>query len=65
MEATMSNDEAVEVRRVAQEAYGAESKHEDFAVLDDEDPDKIIDYDGKVTGYWVKARVWVPADWVK
>lgn len=61
----MTNDEAVEVRKVAQEAYGAESKHEDFSVIDEEDPEKILEDDGTPVGYWVKSRVWVPAGWVK
>jgi len=58
-------DIAVEVRRTAQEAYGAESKHEDFSVVDEIDPEEILEDDGTVVGYWVTARVWVPKEWVK
>lgn len=56
-------EQAAEIRRIAQMAYGDELGHDDFRVDDESIPEPANDYnDG---GYWVQARVWVPLSWVK
>lgn len=53
------SEEAAKVRAAAQEAWGEESNHVDVRVMDDEAPERVEH------GYWVKARLWVPDEWVE
>ena len=54
----MTPGEAAKVRAAAQEAWGEESNHVDVQVMGDETPERVEH------GYWVKARLWVPDEWV-
>jgi hypothetical protein len=49
---------ADKVRSLAQEAWGDESGHADVLVMPDP-PERVPG------GYWVKARLWVPDEWVE
>jgi hypothetical protein len=54
----MTDEEEKNIRRIAQEAYGAD-QHEDFETIPDA---PVIE---REHGYWVRAEVWVPKEWVK